>query len=261
MVLFCDLIRIVTTIPRFLLLSLALIGDIVAVLPKTKRESLDFCFGKRIEFYRRQSLTNAVRRLLKTKKIKKVAENGRVKIQITPMGLAALGMSFNLNKFSDKPWDRTWRLVIFDVEEKSKRDRDSLRWKLKELGFAMLQESVWISPLPLEKELREYFVSQKIRGEVLVTCSKVLVGDQRALAEKCWRMDELNEEYEELCDSWESKEAKRDVREAFDFEKNFLDLILKDPFLPRDLLPERWYGKEARRIYLKEVRNILQTKT
>lgn len=243
-----------------MLISLALVGDIVAVLPKTKRESLDFCFGKRIEFYKRQSLTNAVYRLLKTKKIKKVVENGRVKIQITPTGLAALGMSVDLNKFSAKHWDGTWRLVVFDIEEKAKKDRESLRWKLKELGFAMLQESVWISPLPIEKELGEYFYSQKIRGEVLITRSKVLVGDQKALAEKCWKLDELNEEYEELCESWESKEGERDIRGAFDFEKNFLELVLKDPFLPRDLLPERWYGKEAQRIYLKEVRGMLLSK-
>lgn len=248
------------TIPRFLLLSLALVGDIVAVLPKTKRESLDFCFGKRIEFYKRQSLTNAIYRLLITKKIKKVVEDGNVKIEITSVGLKALGMSLNLNKFSAKPWDGTWRLVVFDIEEKAKKDRDSLRWKLKELGFAMLQESVWISPLPLEKELGEYFNNQKIKGEVLLTRSKVLVGDQKALAEKCWGLDELNEKYQDLCGQWKERRVENSIKEAFNFENKFLNLVLKDPFLPKDLLPELWYGKKAQQIYLKQVRKALQIK-
>lgn len=45
-----------------------------------------------------------------------------------------------------KRWDGKWRLVIFDVPEKRRRDRDLLRRTLRQLGFYRLQQSVWLYP-------------------------------------------------------------------------------------------------------------------
>jgi len=55
----------------------------------------------------------------------------------------------------EKPtkWDGKWRLVIFDIPDKKKLAREVLRCKLKELGFYLLQESVFIHPYPCEKEI------------------------------------------------------------------------------------------------------------
>ncbi|MEK7663999.1 MAG: hypothetical protein AAB340_00920 [Patescibacteria group bacterium] len=52
-----------------------------------------------------------------------------------------------------KKWDLVWRIVIFDVPESKRRDRDFLRRELKWMGFKELQHSVWISPYNIEKEL------------------------------------------------------------------------------------------------------------
>lgn len=51
-------------------------------------------------------------------------------------------------------WDKKWRLVIFDVPEGQKRARNALRQKLKDLGLAKLQKSVWITPFPCNDEIR-----------------------------------------------------------------------------------------------------------
>ncbi len=50
-------------------------------------------------------------------------------------------------------WDGRWRVLIFDVPEKTRIKREALRGKLKELGFTKLQKSVWIHPYPCENEL------------------------------------------------------------------------------------------------------------
>lgn len=43
-------------------------------------------------------------------------------------------------------WDRKWRLVIFDIPESKKKNRDILRRKLIEIGFVRLQDSVFVFP-------------------------------------------------------------------------------------------------------------------
>ena len=50
-------------------------------------------------------------------------------------------------------WDKKWRIVIFDIPEELHKNRNQLRTKLKNLGFYMLQKSVFVIPYPCEKEL------------------------------------------------------------------------------------------------------------
>jgi len=47
-------------------------------------------------------------------------------------------------------WDRRYRLVIFDVPEKRKRDRERLRAYMQEAGFLCVQDSVWLYPYDCE---------------------------------------------------------------------------------------------------------------
>lgn len=59
-----------------------------------------------------------------------------------------------------KNWDKKWRVLIFDIEDKHKIKREALRGKLKELGLCQLQKSVWVCPYEFKKEmriLREFF--------------------------------------------------------------------------------------------------------
>lgn len=64
-------------------------------------------------------------------------------------------MSYNIQniKIRKEKWDRKWRVVSFDIPEKNKKARDTLRWKLKQLGFYELQKSVFIFPYPCENEM------------------------------------------------------------------------------------------------------------
>lgn len=58
-----------------------------------------------------------------------------------------------LNVKTPKIWDRNFRMVIFDIPEKKRSARDSLRNKLKELGFVKFNDSVWVFPYPCQKEI------------------------------------------------------------------------------------------------------------
>lgn len=47
-------------------------------------------------------------------------------------------------------WDGKWRIILLDLPETRKDERDSLRYLLKKAGFLCLKNSVWISPFPYE---------------------------------------------------------------------------------------------------------------
>lgn len=250
--------------PRTILFSLAVFGDIVRILPKSKRESWNFWFGgyDPVEkAFNRQSFTNAVSRLLKTEKIEKSIRAGRVKIRATPKGLRLLSLELDLEKFSRKSWDGQWRLVVFDIEERDRRERNFLRRKLKKLGFGMLQESIWISPFPLEGELSELLDGWRLRGDILVAKSEVLTGDQKALAKRVWRVDKILNDYIEIRESWEKLLPGERVKgEALKFQQAYFGLLEKDPYLPRELLPDDWkISDEVRKLYLTEVLKILSS--
>jgi DNA-binding transcriptional regulator PaaX len=47
-------------------------------------------------------------------------------------------------------WDGKWRIIILDIPESRKTERDGLRYLLKKAGFVCLKNSVWISLQPFE---------------------------------------------------------------------------------------------------------------
>ena len=49
-----------------------------------------------------------------------------------------------------KNWDGNWRIVILDLPEERKNEREALRYLLKKAGFVCVKNSVWISVYPYE---------------------------------------------------------------------------------------------------------------
>jgi DNA-binding transcriptional regulator PaaX len=47
-------------------------------------------------------------------------------------------------------WDGFWRIILLDLPEDRKSERESLRYLLKKAGFICLKNSAWISPFPYE---------------------------------------------------------------------------------------------------------------
>ncbi len=50
----------------------------------------------------------------------------------------------------DTSWDGFWRIILLDLPETRKNERESLRYLLKKAGFVCLKNSAWISPYPYE---------------------------------------------------------------------------------------------------------------
>ena len=47
-------------------------------------------------------------------------------------------------------------ILMYDVVEEKKKERDWFRRQLKNFGYTMIQRSVWVGPSPLPKEFLDY---------------------------------------------------------------------------------------------------------
>src|SRR3989344_5746653 len=85
-----------------------------------------------------------------------VKKQGRqIYISLTKEGKRNAGI-FQINSLRIKrpqKWDKKWRLVIFDISQLKKMHREAFRGKLKELGFCLLQKSIWINPFDCRAEI------------------------------------------------------------------------------------------------------------
>lgn len=131
-------------------------------------------------------------------------------------------------------WDGLWRIVLFDIAEEQRKVRDNIRRKLKNLGFAMFQKSVWMTPFDVAEEVVEFVRKSGLKGPVeILEGKRLFVDNERAMAGKLWNLESINQSYKRLLE-----------RDAFTFE-DFLKVKLSDPCLPEELLIRPWYGKAA----------------
>lgn len=195
--------------------------------------------------YKRASYMATVSSLLRTGYIgREINSKGEVYISLSSKGFERIKRKFSLLQMAKLKWDGAFMVVVFDIPEQARKDRDVLRGKLQELGFGMLQESVWISPYHFEEDLREFLEAQQLTESVFVlTAKEAWVKDFKRLAMKVWKLHRVNPMYRKVIalvnEADEEKEGKRTalIQEA---HKIYLTALSQDPFLPRQLLPDDW---------------------
>lgn len=141
-------------------------------------------------------------------------------------------------------WDGQWYLVIFDIPESHKQKREILRNKLKDLGFGMLQKSVWLSPYNYLEIISKLISFYRINLHVLTAVtSRIGEENDLALAKRVWPLDKINKAYQEFIEKYK-KAKKTDISGRF----FYLSILKQDPQLPIELLPSSWVGQEAIKI-------------
>lgn len=145
--------------------------------------------------YRRHNFSLLVGKSLKTGYIERVIKKGKSYLRLTSSGKEHMEREFPITALT-KTWNKKWIIVIFDIEEKSRSQRNRLRNILRNIGFGMLQKSVWITPLPIGEDVKELISHQDFSDNSFVLeVSHVLLGDPQALAQRVWGLDGLEEEY------------------------------------------------------------------
>ena len=244
-----------------LLLTLAGIGDVAQEIKDPMQimgKSYEAMYGFIPNRYKRSNFLQMVRRNLKTGNIEKVIKNGEVYLRLTVRGTKNLHRDFPILNLTKK-WDKRWVIVVFDISEKSKSIRNNLRNKLKSLGFGMLQKSIWISPLSIKEDMREFIDSIGLSEYVFVMeVSGFILGNPKELVRRVWNLDSLEKEFldiklkiEEInqlvrieSDRIKKREAKVISKYIYNLERRKreatrekLKFMVRFPPLPKQLLP------------------------
>ena len=182
--------------------------------------------------------------MLSTNEIKKkVDKKGTTYLVLTANGVKAFRRKFPVFN-QNKKWDGKFMVVTYDIPEKNSSNRKVLRLKLEELGFGMMQKSVWISPYHFEEDMEEYIKYMGLKNSVFVlSARKLLLGDIRVFADGIWNIEKLNIKYNEVLNLagryYVSKKeiSKSNLRILY---KKYLRILMVDPLLPREFLPDDW---------------------
>lgn len=168
---------------KLIALGSLIIGSLVT--PGLPRAFLLFDKKKKKNLYFNRRLLKMQIKRLKAREIVNVNEkDDETIVTLTDKGKETI-LRYNFEDLQiDRPeyWDGKWRMVIFDIPNEFKKERDILREKLKLLGFYKLQESVFIFPFACEREIkfiREYLGTSEY---VLFLTFKQLEGKNLKLA-------------------------------------------------------------------------------
>ncbi len=96
-----------------------------------------------------------------TRTIKNIIDSGFAEVfetaqseymRLTPLGRQKLYRDelSNTTSIMNPNWDGKWRMIILDLPEERKNEREALRYLLKKAGFVCAKNSVWVSPFPFE---------------------------------------------------------------------------------------------------------------
>ena len=119
--------------------------------PRSVREGM-YLFDRRMNARTR---TKGISQLKKQGLLKEYKKNGERYLKLTEKGNIEI-LRYRLKQKNTQAWDGKWRMVIFDIPEAIRKDRDFLRGQLKWLGFWELQKSVWVFPHDIKSELTEF---------------------------------------------------------------------------------------------------------
>ncbi|MFA6251358.1 MAG: hypothetical protein WC603_01895 [Candidatus Paceibacterota bacterium] len=117
------------------------------------------------KYYKYQTLANRCSELKSRGYIKEI--NGDY--FITYKGEDYLNKKQNqLKKFISEKTDKDPKdlLLLYDIPEEKKSEREWLRRELKTFHFVMIQRSVWVGPSPLPKEFVAYLKSVGLKDSI-----------------------------------------------------------------------------------------------
>lgn len=78
-------------------------------------------------------------------------------------------------------WDGFWRIILLDLPENRKNERESLRYLLKKAGFMCLKNSAWISPFPYEHLFTNIKKDLGLTTEMMIIVTEIIDEESRKI--------------------------------------------------------------------------------
>ncbi len=89
------------------------------------------------------------------------------------------------NHLVSTEWDGYWRIIIVDIPETRKSERDAVRYILKKAQFVQIKNSMWISPFPMEHMMISMKEDLDLHEELMIfVTDKLDEGTKKTLEQK-----------------------------------------------------------------------------
>ncbi len=127
------------------------------------------------------AVTRAVKNLTDAGMVESLQSDNMDYVRLTREGKQKL-MSLKLDDDTvmvPTSWDGQWRVVLLDLPESRKNERESLRYLLKKAGFVCLKNSAWVSPYPLEHLFMNIKKDLGLTTELMVLVTDTIDEDTR----------------------------------------------------------------------------------
>lgn len=127
------------------------------------------------------AVTRAVKNLTDAGMVESLQSDNMDYVRLTREGKQKL-MSLKLDDDTvmvPTTWDGQWRVVLLDLPESRKNERESLRYLLKKAGFVCLKNSAWVSPYPLEHLFMNIKKDLGLTTELMVLVTDTIDEDTR----------------------------------------------------------------------------------
>ena len=135
--------------------------------------------GKRVRRYDEEKIKRSLEYLKSRKLIDIQKQYQKEVFSLTKLGyfrVRKLLKSFGIR--NPKKWDGKWRMVLFDVPERKKNERDVFRQQLKNLGLANVQQSVWVHPFECRAQVYYLAGNLFIKPYVRYAVVEKITGDE-----------------------------------------------------------------------------------
>ncbi len=182
----------------------------------------------------------------------------RTAFQLTQEGFDELSREFPYFRYFRTNWDGVWRVLSYEIPEKKRDLRDRLRREVASWGLGPWHRSFWLTPHPIVPHLKQLVSGKEEQQYVQAFESSHVFGDREVLIEKVWGKVALAERYKNLFKVWhqvlsESIDAETKLSKVL---SSFVDVVRRDPGLPKELLGQNWIGYEALELFT-EIKGIL----
>jgi len=78
-------------------------------------------------------------------------------------------------------WDGSWRIIIFDIPNKKKTNREMFRRRLIKLGFEKIQESVYAYPFECTNEITIIASALSVIDDAIIMVAEVIQGEENII--------------------------------------------------------------------------------
>lgn len=175
---------------------------------------------------------------------------------------------------SEKKWDGKWLLLSFNIPEKKRNLRNSLRQELLSLGFGRLHTNLWISPYDIREECNKVAEGLGVKEYMAMFMTDYIGDNPKVLASRVWNLEQLSGLYQQFVEKYRKQYTEFRKSHLKDSSQGALEALVKllklneeiaeyrsrYPYLPKELFPDKWVGFDLIMLIL-EYSQFLQQKS